>query len=267
MTQLNNPERPARAGSASLTFSPHDHDQFADIHYQLGIEHALLRFQAQWVQANPHLYAWSPRERAAQPDPTTIGPGTHNIELDDPWFQFEGVDQRVLTGRDLRYWLTNHLANHDQTDHSIADLITAVGDAGFKLAGRASKTISDALHTETDRGRIQRTGWGRYQIAGSLPTTTNWRIRKRCEQLRRNLERCVARARERLTAIWQHTLGKQHLVFAEHRSARSGNVQLKVFNRKVANPTENPKNHTPHTPGSTPNGPDPAAVSPARGAG
>jgi hypothetical protein len=255
MPQLNSPVRPARAGSASLTFNPHTVDQFADIRYQLDIEQSLLRFQTQWVRANPHLYAWSPCERAAQPDPTTVGPGTHNIELDDPWYQHNGTDTRTLTGRDLRYWLTNHLAHHGQTDHRVADLITAVGNAGFTIRGRASKTISDALHTDTDRGRIQRTGWGRYQIAGSLPTTTSWRIRRRCEQLRRDLERCVVRARERLTVIWQHTLGKQHLVFAEHRSARSGNVQLKVINRKVANPTENPKSHTPHTRRSTPGGP------------
>ncbi len=266
MTQLNNPNRPTRAASASLEPA---YDQFADIRYKLAIEQSLLRFQIRWVRANPHLFQWSPHEQAARPDPDQTPEGTYNIELDDAWYQCEGIDQRVLAGRDLRYWLLQFLANHDNTHHSVADLITAVTDAGFTIQGRSSKTISDALHTETDRGRIRRTGWGRYQLTGPLPATTSWRIRRRCEQLRRNLERCVAHAQERLTAIWEHTL-KGHMIIPKPHPHRNRSIRLRVFpprsGRKVASPTENPRNHTPHSPGSTPPSPEPVAVSPSRGA-
>jgi hypothetical protein len=150
--------------------------------------------------------------------------------------------------------LIHHLHTHGHVDHSVSGLIGAISDAGFRLVGRASKTVSDALHTETDRGRIRRTGWGRYQISGPLPSTSAWRIRTRCERLRNNLERCIAHARARLIAVWQHTLKHRYLVLPKHQSSGLQTLRLLVFNPRVASPTETSKTNTPnsHAPPPTP---------------
>lgn len=194
------------------------------------------------MRANPYLYHWSPRERAARPDPHTTGAGIHTIEFDDAWFHVDGRDQRLLAGRDLRYWLVQFLHTRPHSDHSVAELLAAIADAGFRLTGRPSKTVSDALHTETDRGRVQRTGWGRYQLAGPLPTTTAWRVRTRLERLRNNLERCIAYARKRLTVVWQHTLDHDYVVLPKHQPACEPSLLIHVFSPRVASPTESSEN-------------------------
>jgi hypothetical protein len=59
-----------------------------------------------------------------------------------------------LRGIELRYALTMHLSSHRPT--SIAELADAPAWHGFAVAGRASKSISDALRWEMGYGRVRR---------------------------------------------------------------------------------------------------------------
>ena len=53
---------------------------------------------------------------------------------------------------------------------------------GYVIAGRASKTMSDALRTEVSRGRAIRVSRGRY-AAGRTPRSTVWWMQKRISEL------------------------------------------------------------------------------------
>jgi hypothetical protein len=86
-----------------------------------------------------------------------------------------------LQGIELRYVLTMHLCLHGPAD--IAELVDALAWHGFAVAGRASKSISDALRWEMDHGRVRRLGRGRYG-PGYLPRGTEHRIHKRVMALR-----------------------------------------------------------------------------------
>ena len=59
-----------------------------------------------------------------------------------------------LRGIDLRYALTTYLFQHGPA--AVADLIDGLNRQGFTIAGRASKSVSDALRREIQRGRVRR---------------------------------------------------------------------------------------------------------------
>ncbi|MFZ0902742.1 MAG: hypothetical protein WAN71_02435 [Mycobacterium sp.] len=86
-----------------------------------------------------------------------------------------------LRGIELRYVLTMHLCLHGPA--SIAELVDALAWHGFAVAGRASKSISDALRWEMGYGRVRRLRRGRYG-PGYVPRGTEHRIHKRVMALR-----------------------------------------------------------------------------------
>jgi hypothetical protein len=53
------------------------------------------------------------------------------------------VTKRLLRGTELRYVLSDHLAVHGPA--TVAELADMLASRGFETAGRASKSISDAL--------------------------------------------------------------------------------------------------------------------------
>ena len=87
---------------------------------------------------------------------------------------------QTIAGLHLRYLLTLHLSEAGES--SIDDLIAAVEWAGFVLAGRPSKTVSDALRWEVRRGRVVRRGRGRYG-PGTMPRQTRSWMRHRLQSL------------------------------------------------------------------------------------
>lgn len=91
------------------------------------------------------------------------------------------MNQRRLHGIELRYVLTMQLAVHGQA--TIAELVGVLKWHGFCVPGRPSKTISDALRWEIERGRVQRLGRGRYG-PGYMPRGTEHRIHHRVLALR-----------------------------------------------------------------------------------
>lgn len=85
-----------------------------------------------------------------------------------------------LRGTNLRYVVTMYLMQHGKT--TIAELTEALESQGFSIAGRPSKSISDALRWERNRGRVWRRGRGLYG-PGDLPRSTEYRIHKRVMEL------------------------------------------------------------------------------------
>ena len=51
----------------------------------------------------------------------------------------------------------------ERREATIAQLVAALAEQGYRLAGRASKVVSDALRWETAPGRVTRVGRGRYR--------------------------------------------------------------------------------------------------------
>jgi hypothetical protein len=91
-----------------------------------------------------------------------------------------------IAGLHLRYLLTLHL--FDAGESTIGDLVAAVGRQGFRLDGRPSKTVSDALRWELRRGRVVRRGRGRY-APGAMPRQTQSWMRQRLRSLRLDVAR------------------------------------------------------------------------------
>jgi hypothetical protein len=91
-----------------------------------------------------------------------------------------------IAGLHLRYLLTLHL--FDAGESTIGDLVAAVGRQGFRLDGRPSKTVSDALRWELRRGRVVRRGRGRY-APGVMPRQTQSWMRQRLRSLRLEVAR------------------------------------------------------------------------------
>ena len=95
--------------------------------------------------------------------------------------------RRVITGRELRWVLTDYLFGARVM--SLRALVDALEADGFLVSGRPSKVVSDALRWEVRRGRVVRLGRGKY-AAGSMPKQTlSWR-RARVRAIR--AERCVS---------------------------------------------------------------------------
>jgi hypothetical protein len=90
--------------------------------------------------------------------------------------------QAALSGRSLRYLLTIVLTDAGRPMR-LAELVDAVHRAGFAIAGRESKTVSDALRWEVSKGRVRRAGRSVYR-AGWMPRSTAWWIREQVRNLR-----------------------------------------------------------------------------------
>ena len=86
-----------------------------------------------------------------------------------------------LKGIELRYVLTLHLAV--QGPATITELIDALSWHGFRVDGRPSKAIADALRWEIGRGRVRRIRRGRYGPS-DIPRRTEHRIHQRVLALR-----------------------------------------------------------------------------------
>jgi predicted transcriptional regulator of viral defense system len=87
------------------------------------------------------------------------------------------ADGRPISSWHLRSFLT--LAMHDAgREVTVDELVQRVHAAGVALAGRPSKTVSDALRSPLRRGWIRRVGRGRY-LAGPMPKSTKYRHRER----------------------------------------------------------------------------------------
>jgi len=86
-----------------------------------------------------------------------------------------------LRGIELRYVLTFHLTNRGPA--TVTELIDAIRHHGFRVQGRPSKAISDALRWEIEHGRVHRLGRGRYG-PGYIPRSTDYRIHRRVLTLR-----------------------------------------------------------------------------------
>jgi hypothetical protein len=87
----------------------------------------------------------------------------------------------TLQGIELRYVLTMHLGHHGRA--TIVEMINALSRQGFRVSGRASKAVSDALRWEIGRGRVRRLGRGLYG-PGYIPRSTEHRIHQRVLALR-----------------------------------------------------------------------------------
>lgn len=85
------------------------------------------------------------------------------------------IDHRLpLAGRSLRFVLVDQIRRRGTT--TVGEMVAALGEAGYNIAGRASKVISDALRWEMARGRISRVARGIYRYR-SAPQSTARRIR------------------------------------------------------------------------------------------
>jgi hypothetical protein len=74
-----------------------------------------------------------------------------------------------------------HLAHHGRA--TIAEMVDELSRQGFCICGRASKSISDALRWEIERGRVRRLGRGLYGPS-HIPRSTEHRIHQRVLALR-----------------------------------------------------------------------------------
>jgi hypothetical protein len=100
-------------------------------------------------------------------------------------------DSRVLRGIELRYALTNYLAQHGRC--SIATLIGALEHQGFVIGGNPLKSVSDALRWEMAHCRVLRRGRGIYDVF-EIPRSTEYRIHHRVLALRKQAERIRSEA-------------------------------------------------------------------------
>src|SRR5688500_5357207 len=100
-------------------------------------------------------------------------------------------ERELIWGLELRYILALRLwATRQQTGGQLAAAREA---QGFTVAGRPSKTISDALRWEIARGRVVRVGRGRY-AAGRVTRQTRHRMRTRLREFRLYAESARIRA-------------------------------------------------------------------------
>ena len=100
------------------------------------------------------------------------------------------TDKRGIYGVELRYALTFYLFQHGP--QTVAELIEALEYQGFAIAGRASKSVSDALRWEMAHGRVRRLNRGRYG-PNEMPRGTEHRIRTRVLALRAEAQKITGR--------------------------------------------------------------------------
>ncbi|MGQ0432015.1 MAG: hypothetical protein ACT452_06380 [Microthrixaceae bacterium] len=82
----------------------------------------------------------------------------------------------ALAGRELRYVLTVALHQADRP-LTVAELVAILERDGLRVAGRSSKTVSDALRWEIGNGRVLKVGRSTYR-RGTMPRSTAWWIRQ-----------------------------------------------------------------------------------------
>ena len=82
-------------------------------------------------------------------------------------------DWLEVRGIDLRYLLTAYLFDHGPA--TVHELVDALTYHGFRPAGRASKSVSEALRWEIFQGRAVRLRRGRYR-PGAMPREIEHRI-------------------------------------------------------------------------------------------
>ncbi|MDQ2635635.1 MAG: hypothetical protein M3Y83_02005 [Actinomycetota bacterium] len=90
-------------------------------------------------------------------------------------------ESRRLRGIELRYALTNYLAQHGRC--TIAELIHGLTCQGFELGANAPKAVSDALRWEIAHERVRRRSRGVY-LPVDMPRSTAHRIHQRVLALR-----------------------------------------------------------------------------------
>lgn len=95
------------------------------------------------------------------------------------------TESLILRGTDLRYALNRWLTLFGVC--SIPELCAGLADWNFAIEGRPSKTVSDALRWEMERGRVIRRGRGLYG-PGYAPRATDYRITRRVLELREQAE-------------------------------------------------------------------------------
>lgn len=88
----------------------------------------------------------------------------------------------ILHTLDLRRYLVACIIERGG-EATTADLVADLSDAGFEVAGRPGKTISDALRAELARHRIVRLERGVYAEA-PIPRSTRYRILATARSLR-----------------------------------------------------------------------------------
>ena len=93
--------------------------------------------------------------------------------------------RKMLRGIELRYLLTLMLT--EEGAMTVADLAYEVERRGFDVRGRPSKAISDALRWEIRLGRVIQIERGCYRY-GDVPRSTEYRMRQRVADLRRQAE-------------------------------------------------------------------------------
>ncbi|OBH06431.1 hypothetical protein [Mycobacterium sp. E1747] len=86
-----------------------------------------------------------------------------------------------LHGIELRYVLALHLWQHGPA--TVSEMVDLLGRQGFRVRGRPSKTVSDALRWEIARGRVRQLRRGRYGPE-HIPHATEYRIIHRVQALR-----------------------------------------------------------------------------------
>jgi hypothetical protein len=89
-------------------------------------------------------------------------------------------DSLEVRGIDLRYLLTAYLFDHGPA--TVDELVDALTYHGFRPAGRASKSVSEALRWEIFQRRAVRLRRGRYR-PGTMPRATEQRIYTRVRAL------------------------------------------------------------------------------------
>lgn len=87
----------------------------------------------------------------------------------------------ILSGTNLRYALTLYLQLHGPA--TISTLLAGIEHWGFRVNGRPSKVVSDALRWEVERDRVRRLARSRYG-PGQMPRGTEHRIHQRVLALR-----------------------------------------------------------------------------------
>lgn len=87
----------------------------------------------------------------------------------------------MLRGTELRYALVRLIALVGPA--TVPELLDGLEHWGFTVAGRPSKTVSDALRWERRRGRVRRRDRGLYSI-GEMPRSTEYRIIRRVKEMR-----------------------------------------------------------------------------------
>jgi len=93
-----------------------------------------------------------------------------------------------LRGINLRAWLVLTIADSGRAV-TVAELVDGIDVSSYGHAGRASKTISDALRWEVRKGHLRRLERGCYAL-GRLSRSARYRMRNRLRAVRARMQQC-----------------------------------------------------------------------------